>query len=86
MDKDTRIRSRIPALRGGLYYFNAPECAPLLKEKMEYPYGGTVDCLDAWSYDDVIPRPEAPSEYQARMEEEFGPKSQSNKGITGYGF
>jgi len=86
MDKDTRIRSRIPALRGGLYYFNAPECTPLLKEKMEYPYGSTVDCLDAWSYDDCVPRPEAPSEYQVRMEEEYGPKSTGSRGVTGYGF
>ena len=61
-DKDTRITSLIPAYRSGLYYHAQGETKELVKEMVEYPYGSTVDLLDAHAYDHKIVRPVAAEE------------------------
>jgi hypothetical protein len=67
MDKDTRIKQMIPGMKQGLFYYNTEACAPLFKEKLEYPYSAAKDCLDAMSYHYRVARPEAPSEWEERV-------------------
>lgn len=66
-DKDTRIRSRIPGFRKGLYYFNRETTGPLVKELAEFPHGGTRDLLDALAYDDCVVRPETLAEHEQQV-------------------
>tara|TARA_R110002020_G_scaffold68553_10_gene179378 strand:- start:7793 stop:9559 length:1767 start_codon:yes stop_codon:yes gene_type:complete len=77
--KDSRVLKMIPFIRQGFYHFRPESCKPVLQEMQEYPYGMTVDCVDALAYlPEVVARPETPTEIEQgyiRKHEEFGPGS-----------
>lgn len=84
--KGARIREKIPGMKSGLYYWDSNNTDDLLKEYMEYPYGGTEDLLDAWAYDAILKRPDAPEEIELRlMHNRRGYSNQNGRDpITGY--
>ena len=93
-DKEGRIRNNLIHLHeSGFVYYNRGDpgkrtigcpSGQLLKEKEEFPYGQTVDCLDAWSYvDESIQKPLTPDQIHRNA---FVRKHEGqDRGITGYG-
>lgn len=86
-NKDSRVLSMIPFFRQGFYYCDPSLSRPLLQELQEYPYGMTVDCVDALAYlTEAVSRPETPTEMEtshARRAIMMGPDSGRDE-VTGY--
>jgi hypothetical protein len=80
-----RTRTGDPGIQRGDHgrFMKAGPVAYILKEKGEFPYGETIDLLDALSYtDEILVRP--PTEIEERRS-----RSRSRgeyRGVTGYGF
>ncbi len=85
LDKIDRIIKKLQrVVENGFWYFNRATCAPICKALAEIPHADPIDLVDAMSYtDDVIQRPETPSESELR--ERYQHRQSMKLGVTGYG-
>jgi len=86
-NKHMRVTSMIPFMKKGLFHVHPENCKQLLQELQDYPYGLTVDCVDALAYlPEVVQRPETPNEMEQsyiRRHLTQGPESGADP-VTGY--
>jgi hypothetical protein len=86
-EKDYRIGGLIRSFSEGWEYLHTPLVSQVLEEAIPYPYGATVDILDAASYDrdqGVLTRLESDDEEWWREERTMGGVSGA-RDCTGYG-
>lgn len=87
-EKGARIRQLATSFQNGLEYVYTPCVPTLLEELVPYPYGSTVDILDAAAYDrdpGVLPRLEAPVERLLRIDRAYADQYDSGRDeVIGY--
>lgn len=87
-DKDTRIISMIPEMKGGFWHFTRGYCAAVVQELVQYPHAATRDLIDAMAYHKrILHRPETTGqrlEREWRLKQRPGFHGDTRDPITAY--